>query len=106
MRKALAKLDLQMERIMMDFNKIGLKVGLELHQQLNTKNKLFCSCPPILRSEKPDYGFLRQLRPTQSELGQIDPATLFEFQRGRTIFYEGYTDTTCLIEADIGYENQ
>ncbi len=83
-----------------DYGRVGLKVGLELHQQLDTKHKLFCKCPPILRVEKPDFTFMRRLRPTQSELGQIDPAALFEFQKGKTIIYEGYEDTTCLVEAD------
>ena len=43
---------------------------------------------------------MRRLRPTQSELGEVDPAALFEFKKGRTIVYEGYRDTTCLVEAD------
>ena len=86
-----------------EYNKIGLTVGLELHQQLNTKHKLFCNCSPDLCTEEPNYVFVRQLRPTQSELGQIDPAALFEFQRGRAIVYEGYKDTTCLVEADSDF---
>ncbi len=86
-----------------DYSMLGLKVGLELHQQLNTEHKLFCDCSPILSTEKPDYIFTRRFRPTQSELGQIDPAALFEFQRGRTIIFEGYRDTTCLVEADSSF---
>ncbi|MCK5303080.1 MAG: hypothetical protein KAJ96_08060, partial [Candidatus Thorarchaeota archaeon] len=43
-------------------------VGLELHQQLNTSRKLFCHCPTVIRDDKPDGGFVRQLRPTQSEM--------------------------------------
>jgi glutamyl-tRNA(Gln) amidotransferase subunit E len=55
-----------------DYQKIGLKVGLEIHQQLNTKAKLFCGCPPALFKEEPEITFLRRLRPTQSELGQVE----------------------------------
>lgn len=42
----------------------------------------------------------RRLRPTQSELGQIDPAVLFEFHKGRTIGYEADPETTDLVELD------
>jgi len=42
----------------------------------------------------------RRLRPTQSELGQIDPAVLFEFHKGRTIKYEADPETTDLVELD------
>ncbi len=44
--------------------------------------------------------FDRKLRPTQSELGQIDPSALFEFHKGRTITYEADPETTCLVELD------
>ncbi len=42
----------------------------------------------------------RRLRPTQSELGQIDPAARFEFAKGLTIKYEVGRDSSCLVEAD------
>ncbi len=83
-----------------DYVKIGLKVGLEIHQQLNTKTKLFCSCKPELFKEAPEIEFLRQLRPTQSELGQVDPAAFFEFQKGVRILYEANCETSCLVEMD------
>lgn len=76
-----------------------------IHQQLNTKSKLFCDCRHTLRKETPEFTFIRQLRPTQSELGEVDPAALFEFKKDRTIVYEGYEDTTCLVEADEGCSN-
>ncbi len=82
------------------YSKIGLKVGLELHQQLDTAEKLFCSCAPQLFREEPEITFLRRLRPTQSELGQIDPAAFFEFQKGIKILYEANKETTCLVEMD------
>jgi glutamyl-tRNA(Gln) amidotransferase subunit E len=82
------------------YRKLGLMVGLELHQQLNTQRKLFCHCPTVIREEEPDGKFVRRLRPTQSEMGEIDPAALFEFQRQKRFCYEYYNDTTCLVEAD------
>jgi len=83
-----------------DYAKLGLKVGLEIHQQLDTSAKLFCKCKPELFKEEPEITFLRKLRPTQSELGQIDPAAYFEFQKGVKILYEANTATSCLVEMD------
>lgn len=82
------------------YKKLGLKVGLELHQQLDTTRKLYCHCPTIIRDDEPHGGFVRRLRPTQSEMGEIDPAALFEFQQQKQFYYEYYNDTTCLVEAD------
>jgi glutamyl-tRNA(Gln) amidotransferase subunit E len=83
-----------------DYAKAGLKVGLEIHQQLNTQAKLFCGCPPALFKEEPEITFLRRLRPTQSELGQVDPAAFFEFQKGVKVLYEANRATSCLVEMD------
>ena len=83
-----------------DYAKVGLKVGLEIHQQLNAKTKLFCSCPLELFKDEPEITFLRRLRPTQSELGQVDPAAYFEFQKGVRILYEANKASSCLVEMD------
>ena len=82
------------------YSKIGLKAGLEIHQQLDTKEKLFCSCKPNLFKDDPDYTFIRKLRPSQSELGQVDLAALFEFQKETEILYEANNQTSCLVEMD------
>jgi len=82
------------------YSKIGLKAGLEIHQQLDTREKLFCSCEPKLFKGEPEFTFVRRLRPTQSELGQVDSAALFEFHKGTWILYEANNDTVCLVEMD------
>lgn len=84
----------------MDWEKLGLKMGLEIHQQLNTKHKLFCPCKTELVDE--DYNEIveRNLRPTQSELGEIDRAALQESLRGLNFKYESYDHHTCLVESD------
>ena len=76
------------------------KVGLEIHRQLDTEHKLFCRCRTDFAESEPEEKFLRRLRPTQSELGQIDEAALFEFHRGRSILYESDRQTSCLVEMD------
>lgn len=83
-----------------DYVKVGMKCGLEIHQQLDVGSKLFCSCPPELFKEEPEITFLRRLRPTQSELGQVDPAAYFEFQKGVRILYEANKNSSCLVEMD------
>jgi glutamyl-tRNA(Gln) amidotransferase subunit E len=84
----------------MDYDKLGLKMGLEIHQQLNTKTKLFCPCECQLTDKKPKYTVLRNLRPTQSELGKIDRAAFEESRRKLTFLYDAYPHHTCLVESD------
>jgi len=82
-----------------DYRKVGLKVGLEIHQQLDTRHKLFCECPAELSEEEYDV-FVRRLRPTRSEMGDVDPAALFEWRRGRYYEYQAPVNHSCLVEAD------
>ncbi len=83
----------------LDYDELGVKAGLECHQQLDT-GKLFCRCPSVLRDDKPDIVFKRHLRAVASELGEYDPAALEAFRKGLTYVYEAYSDTNCLIETD------
>jgi len=78
----------------------GLRVGIEIHQQLDTREKLFCGCPTTLREEEPDYTLTRMLKPTYSEMGSMDKAALFEWSKRMTFRYQGYRDTVCLVELD------
>lgn len=81
----------------MDFRQLGLKVGIEIHQQLNV-GKLFCDCDSEF-SDEHHKEFLRRLRPTQSELGEIDRAALEESERKMHFRYQTVA-YSCLVEAD------
>lgn len=83
-----------------DYKKLGLKMGLEIHQQLDSQEKLFCRCPNHLTDKEPELRLYRRLRPTQSELGEIDRAAYEESQRNLQFVYEAYNHHTCLVEAD------
>jgi len=82
----------------LDYQKLGLKCGLEIHQQLDTK-KLFCNCPSVLRQDEPDFIVKRRLHAVAGESGEIDIAAKHEMEQGREFIYQGY-DTTCLVELD------
>lgn len=83
----------------MDYIKIGLKVGLEIHQQLEGK-KLFCDCPTLMREDSPDFIIQRKIRAVAGESGEVDIAAEQEHIKGKAFIYEGYHDSTCLVETD------
>jgi glutamyl-tRNA(Gln) amidotransferase subunit E len=84
----------------MDYKKAGLVAGIEIHQQLDTREKLFCHCPTALREvTEHDGEFSRYLRATVSEMGAIDRAAKEEMKHDRRFQYYTY-DTTCLVEND------
>jgi len=84
-----------------DYSSIGLRVGIEIHQQLATKEKLFCSCPAELASdETPKREVRRFLKVAKSEVGEVDPAAQYEIMKGRNIIYEVPENHACLVELD------
>jgi Glu-tRNA(Gln) amidotransferase subunit E-like FAD-binding protein len=84
---------------MIDYSKVGFKCGLEIHGQLNV-GKLFCSCPSVLRRDKPDFTIQRNMRAIAGESGKVDAAAAHAHAKGLSYIYEGYDDTNCEIELD------
>lgn len=78
---------------------LGVKVGLEIHQQLATNKKLFCDCKPA-ETEEYSIKFQRRLRAAKGELGEYDPAALFERSKSKSVVYYGNPESSCLVEQD------
>lgn len=83
----------------MDYQSLGFKCGLEIHQQLDT-NKLFCNCPSFFEENKVDYEIKRKLKASAGELGDVDIAALHETLKNKAFIYQVNRETACLIELD------
>jgi len=81
---------------------IGFKCGLEVHQQLDTKRKLFCRCPAGIYHDFNEFDaeVVRHMRPTLSELGEYDGTALMEFKTRKKIVYRIKNDSACTYEVD------
>lgn len=84
----------------LDYKALGLRVGLEIHVQLDTSRKLFCQCPTRLVEEEPKFHIERGLRPAKSETGEVDPAAMLEWRKERIFIYEAPPESSCLVEVD------
>lgn len=81
-----------------DYAKLGLKAGLEVHQQLDTK-KLFIRTKSNL-DDKINLNVQRKLRPVASELGEFDLTAIDAFKRDETFIYQGNYEEISLVEID------
>ncbi len=90
---------------MENYKDLGLKVGIEIHQRLATRKKLFCNCKAEISESKPIFSFRRKLRPTASEIGEIDKAAFQEFVKGGDFIYHAYPNT-CSVETDSDFPRQ
>ena len=85
-----------------DYDRIGFMSGLEVHQQIKTKEKLFCHCPAGQFNKFEDYDaeLIRHMRPTLSELGEYDGTALMEFKTNTEIVYRIKNGTACPYDID------
>ena len=84
---------------MLDYKALGMRAGLEIHQQLDSGHKLFCKCP-IKKTEECPMSITRRLRPAAGELDVVDPAAIYEFLRNKKFVYSCNPESSCLVEID------
>lgn len=84
------------------YRQLGFMCGLEVHQQLFTKQKLFCHCPAGVFQAKGEYDaeVIRHMRPTLSEMGEYDGTALMEKKTRKTIIYRIADETACTYDID------
>ncbi len=82
------------------YDRIGFMSGLEVHQQLKTRHKLFCKCPAGIYQKPHEYDaeVIRHMRPTLSELGEYDGTALMEFKTRKEIVYHIANETACTYD--------
>ncbi len=82
-----------------DYQKLGFKAGIEIHQELNTK-KLFCDCASSMEEKELVTETKRKIRASSGESGKTDLAASYEQIRDRTFVYHGYKNESCLVDLD------
>lgn len=82
-----------------NYEALGFKCGLEIHQQLEGK-KLFCNCPTLNSDREADIKVERKLKAVAGETGDIDIAAEFEMSKKKRFLYESSSEDTCLVEYD------
>ena len=83
----------------MDYNSLGLKCGIEIHQQLKGR-KLFSNVDSKLNSNNPDRKIKRNLRKSSNEYGKEDVAAQYQSKKNLDYFYEIHNNSTSLVELD------
>ena len=83
----------------MDYNSLGLKCGIEIHQQLKGR-KLFSNMYSNLNSNDPDRTIKRNLRKSSNEYGKEDAAAKYQSKKNLDYLYQIHNNSTSLVELD------
>jgi len=83
-----------------DYRKARMKAGIEIHQQLDSRCKLFCGCSAAMQEKEPAAVIVRKQHPVASELGAVDAAAQYEYLRNRSFHYQIFKGEDCLVETD------
>jgi glutamyl-tRNA(Gln) amidotransferase subunit E len=86
--------------MLMNYEELGFKCGIEIHQQLATETKLFCECPVDLEDEVADANIERFLSAVAGETGEKDEAAEVEAAKSKKFVYNYYRRNNCLVELD------
>jgi glutamyl-tRNA(Gln) amidotransferase subunit E len=84
----------------MNYEELGFKCGIEIHQQLDADRKLFCHCPVDLVDESANGKFSRYLNAVAGEQGETDEAAEQASSKNTKYIYKYYNRNNCLVEAD------
>jgi len=82
------------------YRKMGFMCGLEIHQRIDTGEKLFCSCATKHEEKKVDAAVVRRQRAVAGEVGGIDVSAKFEELRKRSFTYNVFAGESCLVDID------
>ena len=82
------------------YKKIGFRCGIEIHQRLNTKNKLFCNCTTDSEKDIIVGTIERMQRAVSGELGKMDQSSKFEQNKKRIFKYNIFKNSSCLVDID------
>lgn len=83
-----------------NYDELGFKCGIEIHQQLDTDTKLFCQCPVEMEDEAADRHVERYLTAVAGETGAKDKAAEVEEETKTKYIYNYYNRNNCLVELD------